>query len=93
MFLKNAWWEIKSLAANPTLRFLFMFIGVVPGTLILFATSVHDFNVLQQPGLGWSILAIAILVIVSSVMGCWRFRHTPVVLSLLAAPWVKKGRI
>ena len=85
MLLKNLWWKITAITENPTFRFLFMFIGVVPGTLCLFAFGVNDFQTLPQPNLAWSLLPIAILVCTSIAMGYWRFGREPAGLSILAA--------
>lgn len=85
MLLKNLWWKITSITENPTLRFLFMFIGVVPGTLFLFAVGVNDFQVLPQPNVAWAILPLAILVCTSIARGYWRFGREPVGLTILAA--------
>jgi hypothetical protein len=85
MLLKNLWWKITSITENPTLQFLFMFIGVVPGTLFLFAVGVNDFQVLPQPNVAWSLLPLAILVSTSIAMGYWRFGRKPVELTMLAA--------
>lgn len=92
MLIHNVWGEINSRTENPSLRFFLMFIGVVPGTLLLLATGVHNFGVLRQPGLAWSFLVLAILVVTSVVLGCWRVGQTPATLSILALPWITRRR-
>ena len=86
MFVKNSWWKITSIFENSSFRFLFMFIGVVPGTLVLFATGVHNFGARQQSGFGWMIFTIAILVTSSMALGFWRFGHSPISPSILVGP-------
>lgn len=86
MLIKHAWWKITSALENPSLRFLFMFIGVVPGTLVFFATGVHDFGRLAPSGFGWSILTIALLAATSIALGFWKFGHSPISPSILVRP-------
>ena len=76
MFVKNIREEIQLKMENPSTRFLLMFLGVVSGVPLLFAAGTHDFNVLQQPGLAWSFLAMAVFVSISLVSGCWMFWQT-----------------
>ncbi len=66
MFVQTVLEEIKIKAEYPPFRFLFMFIGVVSGSLL--ATGVRDFSVLGQPSLTWSFLAIALLLLSSLVL-------------------------
>ena len=84
MFLKNICGEVQSKLENPSVRFLFMFLGVVPGVLLLLATGIREFGVSQQPNLAWSFLAIVLSLSLSIALGGWMFgqKNTP---SLLAA--------
>lgn len=85
MLFKNGLGEVQSKIENPSIRFLLMFIAVVPGSLLLFATGIREFSVLQQPSLTWSFLAIALLLSVSISLGRWMFGHTVNSLSITAA--------
>ncbi|MBS1810781.1 MAG: hypothetical protein JST84_21635 [Acidobacteria bacterium] len=75
MSLKTVRWEIQAKNENPSFRFLLMFIGVVPGSLLLFAIGVRDFSVLPQPSLAWSFLIITLFVSLSIIIGGWKFWH------------------
>lgn len=93
MLIKNVCWEIQTKTEDPSIRFLLMFIGVVPGSLILFATGVRDFSVLQQPSLAWAFLAIATLVSVSTALGYWMFGQKTRPLSISAAlPFISRRK-
>ncbi len=85
MFRKNICGEVQSKVENPSVRFLFMFVGVVPGSLLLFATGIREFGVLQQPNLAWSVLAIALFLSFSLARGGWMFGHKSPTPSILAA--------
>lgn len=86
MFIKNTRWKITSTLENPSFRFLLMFIGVVPGTLFVFAIGVHNFGVLPLSGLGWSIATIAMLAATSITLGFWKFGHSSLSPSILVGP-------
>ena len=93
MFIKNAWWRITSVLENPSFRFLLMFVGVVPGTLFLFATGVHKFGILPFSGFGWSITAIVILAVISILLGLWKFGHSPISPSILLGPLGRRKNV
>lgn len=85
MFIQDVLGEIQTKTESPSLRFLFMFLGVVPGSLLLFATRGRDFSVLQQSGLAWSFLAMAMLLLNAIAIGCWMFWPTASNLPRLSA--------
>jgi hypothetical protein len=47
------------------LKFLIMFIGAVVGPLVLLVVGGRDSKTLSEPGLAWSFLAIALLLLIS----------------------------
>ena len=85
MILKKICGEVQSKIAPPSVRFLFMFIGVVSGTLFLFATGIHEFSLSQQPDMAWSLLALALFLSLSIALGDWMFGQNAKTPSLLAA--------
>lgn len=85
MFLKNICGEVQSKSANPSVRFLFMFIGLASVAILLWATGIREFSVLQQPHLAWSLLSLALLLSLSLVLGGWMFGPKAQTPSLLAA--------
>jgi hypothetical protein len=67
MFIQEVLWNIKSVSGGwfSNLKFLIMFIGVVVGPLALLAIGGRDSNALSETGLAWSLLAIALLLLIS----------------------------
>ena len=57
------------------LKFLIMFIGAVVGPLVLLVVGGRDSKTLSEPGLAWSFLAIALLLLISLCAGFSMFRR------------------
>jgi hypothetical protein len=57
------------------LKFLIMFIGAVVGPLVLLVVGGRDSKTLSEPGLAWSFLAIALLLLISLGAGFSMFRR------------------
>ena len=75
MSIQNVLREIKATSAGPFPRttFLIIFVGVVVGPPVMFAIGGHPTNSLGQPGLVWSFLAIALLMLTGIGLGFWMF--------------------
>ena len=76
MFVQDNLRELKTTVVDnfPRFKFPLMFSGVVVGPLVAFALAGRDPNVLEQPSLVWSLLAIALLLLISIGGGLMRFR-------------------
>ena len=76
MFMQDNLRELKTTVIDkfPRFKFLIMFSGVVVGPLVVFALAGRDPNVLGQPNLVWSFLAIAVLLLIGIGSGLMRFR-------------------
>ena len=59
----------------PENRFSLMFSTVVVGPLVAFALAGRDPNMLSQPSLLWSLLAIPVLLLISVGGGLLRFKN------------------
>ena len=75
MSIQDVLREIKATSAGPFPRttFLIIFVGVVVGPLVMFAIGGRPTNSLGQPGLVWSFLAIALLILTGIGLGFWMF--------------------
>ena len=65
MLVQDLLRDLKSTSGNwfPGLEFLIMLIGAVVGSLVLLVVGGRDSKTLSEPGLAWSFLAIALLVL------------------------------
>jgi hypothetical protein len=76
MFIQDNLRELKTTVIDnfPRFKFPLMFSAVVVVPLVVFALAGRDPNVLGQPSLVWSFLAITMLLLISLVSGLMRFR-------------------
>ena len=77
MFTQDDLRELKAISGDwfPLAKFLIMFIGVVVGPLLLFVIGGRSLNILGEPGLVWSFLAITLLLLISMGVGFSMFRR------------------
>ena len=84
MLVQDYLWNIKTVSGDwlSGVKFLIMFIGAVIGPLMLLVVGVRDSGTLSEPGLVWSFLAIALLLLISLGAGLSMFRREASVLSI-----------
>ena len=77
MFSQDNLRDLKAASGDwlPSLKFLIMFIGAVVGPLVLLVVGGRDSKTLSEPGLAWSFLAIALLLLISLGAGFSMFRR------------------
>lgn len=77
MLVRDYLRDIKAVSGDwfPSLKFLIMFIGTVIGPLVLLVIGGRDSGTLSEIGLGWSFLAIALLLLISLGAGFSMFRR------------------
>ena len=77
MFIQVVLQDLKAASGDwlSGLKFLTMFIGAVVGPLVLFVVGGRDSGTLSEPGLAWSFLVIALLLLISLGAGFSMFRR------------------
>ena len=77
MFIQDTLQDLKAVSGDwfPGVKFLIMFIGAVVGPLVLLVVGGRDSGTLSEPGLTWSFLAIATLLLISLGAGFSMFRR------------------
>ena len=77
MFIQSAVWKLRLASAGLLQRtaFLIIFFSVVVGPLVVFAIGGRGPDTIGQPGLAWSFLVIALLLLTGTGIALSMFRR------------------